>query len=370
MTSSPASSTAVATDQGQTTWWQRVIYAGRIASLISAGNVFTAGIFNNTADFDPGVGVANLTSAGGTNSFISKLSQNNAPPAIIAPHSVTVVEDIATTITGISFADVDAGSSAVTATFKVATGSLSAIASGGVTVVGTASALTLTGSIANLNAFITAGNLKYQTRLNSNTALTLGVDINDNGNSYAPAQTASTNVTINITSSLTPSTPITLSGAIPIFTVLQSKQTLILSRSTQKLLVSQPVALQQLFDEAYYLRQNPDVYAAYARGVFQSGFQHFFQYGQYEGRNPSSLYNEQYYLNQNPDVAAAVARSNFRCGFQHFLRHGEYEGRNPSSLYNEQSYLSQNQDVALRWHGATSAVASSISCSMDSRKDG
>ncbi len=42
----------------------------------SAGNVHTTGLFWLTADFDPGVGVANLTSAGGSDVFVSKLDTN------------------------------------------------------------------------------------------------------------------------------------------------------------------------------------------------------------------------------------------------------------------------------------------------------
>jgi Bacterial cadherin-like domain len=130
----------------------------------------------------------------------------------------------------------------------------------------------------------------------------------------------------------------------PILTVFQSLPKL--SKSSQRLLDSQPPALRQLFDEEFYLGQNPDVAAAVARRSFQSGFEHFLRNGQYEGRDPSGLYNDRYYLSQNPDVAAAVARGNFRSGFQHFLRYGESEGRNASTLYNEQTYLAENPDVA------------------------
>jgi hypothetical protein len=40
------------------------------------GNVFTAGYFETTSDFDPGSGVFNLTSAGGPDVFISKLNSS------------------------------------------------------------------------------------------------------------------------------------------------------------------------------------------------------------------------------------------------------------------------------------------------------
>ncbi|MCU0440201.1 MAG: putative Ig domain-containing protein, partial [Raineya sp.] len=39
----------------------------------ASGNVYTTGIFRNTADFDPGTGVFNLTSAGFNDIFVSKL---------------------------------------------------------------------------------------------------------------------------------------------------------------------------------------------------------------------------------------------------------------------------------------------------------
>ncbi|GET43525.1 DUF4347 domain-containing protein [Microseira wollei] len=40
------------------------------------GNVYTTGVFQGTVDFDPGIGTYNLTSAGDTDIFISKLDRN------------------------------------------------------------------------------------------------------------------------------------------------------------------------------------------------------------------------------------------------------------------------------------------------------
>ena len=39
-----------------------------------AGNIYTAGYFSGTVDFDPGAGTTNLTSAGGVESYVSKLN--------------------------------------------------------------------------------------------------------------------------------------------------------------------------------------------------------------------------------------------------------------------------------------------------------
>jgi methionine-rich copper-binding protein CopC len=49
----------------------------------SSGNVYTTGYFNGTVDFDPGAGTSNLTSVGGTDIFVSKLSV--PPPDSTAP---------------------------------------------------------------------------------------------------------------------------------------------------------------------------------------------------------------------------------------------------------------------------------------------
>ena len=46
---------------------------GYSIKLDGSGNVYTTGNFQGTADFDPGAGVSNLTSAGGDDIFISKL---------------------------------------------------------------------------------------------------------------------------------------------------------------------------------------------------------------------------------------------------------------------------------------------------------
>lgn len=105
----------------------------------------------------------------------------NDAPIVSAPSDLSVTEDVATAVTGISFADVDAGGGLVTATFSVPTGCLSATSGAGVTVGGGASALTLTGSLSDINGFIAGGYLAYTTAANANGTVTLSVSIDDSG---------------------------------------------------------------------------------------------------------------------------------------------------------------------------------------------
>lgn len=128
------------------------------------------------------------------------ISAINDAPAITAPGSISVTEDVTTALTGISFSDVDAGSSSVTITLSVGSGSIVAAGGGGVTVGGTTSALTLTGSIANINTFIAASNVSFLTASNATSNVTLTVGIDDGGNTGSGgAQTASTYVTLSVT---------------------------------------------------------------------------------------------------------------------------------------------------------------------------
>ncbi len=50
--------------------------SGRSIAIDSSSNVYTTGSFYDTVDFDPSIGVFNLTSVNGDNTFVSKLNSN------------------------------------------------------------------------------------------------------------------------------------------------------------------------------------------------------------------------------------------------------------------------------------------------------
>ena len=118
-----------------------------------------------------------------TASLSIEVQAGNDAPVNTVPASIAVNEDTATKLTGISFADPDIGAGTLTVTLSVPTGALSATSAGGVTVGGTSAALTLTGTVANINAFIAnaAQGVTYTPVANSTTDVTLTVVSNDNG---------------------------------------------------------------------------------------------------------------------------------------------------------------------------------------------
>jgi hypothetical protein len=158
------------------------------SSIASYQQVLRSVTYNNTSlnpsttprtiNFVVNDGISNSATATST---VNVTAVNNAP-TVIAPSAIAVTEDITTTLSGISFADVDASNGIVTATLTVGAGTLGATSGGGVTVGGTATNRTLSGTLAAINSFITGNNLTYTTNLNATATQTLSVSLNDNGN--------------------------------------------------------------------------------------------------------------------------------------------------------------------------------------------
>ena len=118
------------------------------------------------------------------------ITANNDDPSNSGtlPTDVAVTEDVAGNfdISGVTLADLDAGTSSVVMTHTASTGTLAATTGGSVTIGGSGTGtLTMTGSIANIDTYLnTASNIQYTgaSNINGDNAATIAVKINDGGN--------------------------------------------------------------------------------------------------------------------------------------------------------------------------------------------
>jgi len=118
------------------------------------------------------------------------------------------------------------------------------------------------------------------------------------------------------------------------------------TNSTTLLATTSVTSQNSLFDDHYYLMENPDVAAAVAAGTFATGYDHYIQFGQFEGRSPSPYWDEAWYLKENPDVAAAVKAGTVSSGFMQYYQYGQYENRGGLLYFNSSYYLQKYPAVA------------------------
>ncbi|UYQ95576.1 gliding motility-associated C-terminal domain-containing protein [Chitinophaga horti] len=180
-----------------------IVATGTIADLttkINAGGlVFTpasndvqAVTINVTLDDLGNTGTGGAKTA--TTAIAYTITAVNDAPVNTVPALINVVEDQASQLTGISVSDVDAGNAAIRITLSVTSGTLAATSGSGVTVGGTATALTLTGSGTNLNAFIAAGNVTFTATTDAD--VTMNVLTSDEGNTGGAAETDTDAITL------------------------------------------------------------------------------------------------------------------------------------------------------------------------------
>ena len=129
---------------------------------------------------------------------IDVMAQNDAPSNTV-PASISVTEDVASPITGISIADLDVGAGALVVTLSVPSGTLAATSGGGVAVGGSGSGtLTLAGTLTDLNAFLALPSVSFTTAPGATAPVILTVATNDQGNTGAGGPQSDTD-TITLT---------------------------------------------------------------------------------------------------------------------------------------------------------------------------
>ncbi|WP_169816637.1 DUF4347 domain-containing protein [Rhodovibrio salinarum] len=165
----------------------------RLATLIGAiGYDNTAGDTPSAGDRTIRVTVDDGSSAGASDPAdvtVQVTAVNDAPTASGVPTTLTATEDVASNVdlTGLTLGDIDAGANPIALILSVDAGTLTAASGGGVTAGGTGSdTLTLTGSVADLNAFLgSASAVAYTSAPDASGtgAATLTLNVNDQGHS-------------------------------------------------------------------------------------------------------------------------------------------------------------------------------------------
>jgi hypothetical protein len=79
--------------------------------------------------------------------------------------------------------------------------------------------------------------------------------------------------------------------------------------------------IRSIFDDDYYLAQNPDIAATEA-----DPFTHYFNTGRFEFRRPSLFFDPEFYLEEYPDIAKSGIEP-----LEHYLSKGWVEGRFPTA---------------------------------------
>lgn len=86
------------------------------------------------------------------------------------------------------------------------------------------------------------------------------------------------------------------------------------------------------FDKSWYLETYPDVAEAIAAGELDSAWNHYREFGYFEGRLPGlGDFDPELYVHTQPDLAALLSVKDLRAAAtRHFIEYGYREGRPPS----------------------------------------
>jgi VCBS repeat-containing protein len=172
--------------------------ADGLVSFVHDGSETTA------ASFDVSVEDGNEDlSAPASHTFNFTVSPVNDAPVNTLPAGFTTNEDTSIKLAGLSVADPDAASGAVTLTLSVAAGTLVAASSGGVTVTGSnSSSIMLSGTVAAINAYLLSATSQptYVPVADANGPVQLTMTTDDAGNTGSGGAKSDTDIsTITVT---------------------------------------------------------------------------------------------------------------------------------------------------------------------------
>ncbi|WP_445262667.1 VCBS domain-containing protein [Pseudomonas sp. EL_65y_Pfl2_R96] len=204
-----------------------IVLTGTLANI----NTYLATVANQptytpAANANGTVTLTMLTNDGGNTGTGGALSDSdtininitalNDTPVNTLPASYTTNEDTAFKLSGLSVADVDAGTGSISVTLTVGSGSLTAATAGSVSVSGSGtSSIMLTGTLANINTYLAtvANQPTYTPAANANGTVTLTMLTNDGGNTGTGGALSDSD-TININITAVNDAPV-LSGTVP-----------------------------------------------------------------------------------------------------------------------------------------------------------
>jgi GT2 family glycosyltransferase len=100
------------------------------------------------------------------------------------------------------------------------------------------------------------------------------------------------------------------------------------------------------FDEGWYLHHYADARAVCAGKPQGAALVYYLRVGARLGHSPSPLFDELFYLDQNPDVAELIREGRYASGFDHFCQVG-HRGLSPHWLFDDALYADLYEDMTL-----------------------
>lgn len=100
------------------------------------------------------------------------------------------------------------------------------------------------------------------------------------------------------------------------------------------------------FDAHWYLREYPEANES-CEGKPEAALDFYLTAGMALRHSPSPLFDETYYLDENPDIATLVGQQKYRSGFDHFCQHG-HRLISPHWLFDDALYGRLYDDMSLQ----------------------